>query len=355
MGRTAPWAHLGGVLATDFRRTVDLRVHPRALDDGGWWAIAATFEGELTAHQFASTRLAALPPPTTSWRGPATDDWVSSLDRAEYIDRVGRIKRHIEAGDVYQVNLCRLLTAPRPAAGHDDPAALAALLAVGNPAPYQGVIHDGTNWIVTASPELFLSRNGAEITSAPIKGTAPAAGSFAHKDTAENIMITDLVRNDLNRICTPQSVRVQKLLATEVHPGLAHLVSTVTGRLRSDVSWPDIFAATFPPGSVTGAPKIRALEVIRELEDSSRGPYCGAVGFIDVERQRAQLAVGIRTFFTRTESDGQSSVNFGTGAGITYPSDATAEWEETELKAARLISLAGSVHQGQRGPIGALP
>ncbi len=338
MGGTAPWAHLGGVLATDLQQSVDLREQPHALQRGGWWAVAATFEGALIAHRFGTARRSPLPEPSGHWVGPPAASWVSSLDRAQYISRVGRIQRHIEAGDVYQVNLCRMLTADRPR--HDDPAALAALLAAGNPAPYQGVIHDGNEWIVTASPELFLSREKNMVSSSPIKGTAPQVGCFAHKDTAENIMITDLVRNDLNRICTPDSVRVQSLLAVEEHPGLAHLVSTVTGRLRPNVEWAEIFAATFPPGSVSGAPKLSALKVIAELEAVARGPYCGAVGYVDADRGRAELAVGIRSFFTRTDPDGRRSVNFGTGAGITYPSDAAQEWQETELKAARLMSLA---------------
>jgi para-aminobenzoate synthetase component I len=157
-------------------------------------------------------------------------------------------------------------------------------------------------------------------------------------------MITDLVRNDLGRIGRPGSVTVTELLARQEHPGLAHLVSTVTARLADGVGWSKILAATFPPGSVTGAPKIRAQEVITELEPVARGPYCGAVGYVDADRRRARLAVGIRTFFTTADSatTGGDLLHFGTGAGITYSSDPDAEWQETELKAARLIALAGS-------------
>jgi para-aminobenzoate synthetase component 1 len=332
-----PWAHFGGRWATDLVDVVDLSADPAALDRGGWWAVLATFEGRLTAYRFAQVRDAPLPD-GGPWHGPAAGSWRSSLDAAGYRDRVGAIRRSIEAGQVYQVNLCRILDAPLPSDA--DPAALARVLAAGNPAPYQGVLHTGEDWVVCASPELFLAADGDRLASAPIKGTAAAGTAFAVKDTAENVMITDLVRNDLNRICTPDSVRVDALLATEPHPGLLHLVSTVSGRRCPGVGWGEILTATFPPGSVSGAPKLAALDVIAELEPVPRGPYCGAVGFVDADRGRAVLAVGIRSFFTATDGDGGRRLRFGTGAGITYPSDADAEWHETELKAARLIGLA---------------
>jgi len=332
------WAHFAGTYATDLVDVVDLAVDPEALDRGGWWAVKGTFEGQFTGYRFASVQRSALPA-GPAWQGPPDTGWRSSLDEAAYLTRIARIKRYIEAGEVYQVNLCRMLSAELPSAS-GGPAALARVLAAGNPAPYQGVMHTGAEWLVCASPELFLSRNGAEIASAPIKGTATAAGEFADKDTAENIMITDLVRNDLNRICTPDSVRVRALLEVQPHPGLLHLVSTVHGLLRPGVGWGEIFAATSPPGSVSGAPKIRALRAISELEPVPRGPYCGAIGYVDADHRTAELAVGIRTFFTSTDQIGRRILNFGTGAGITYPSDPHGEWVETQLKAQRLIALA---------------
>jgi len=179
------------------------------------------------------------------------------------------------------------------------------------------------------------------VASSPIKGTTQPGEPFADKDFPENIMITDLVRNDLGRIGRPGSVTVTALLERQEHPGLAHLVSTVSARLADGVGWAAILAATFPPGSVTGAPKIRAQQVISELEPVPRGPYCGAIGYVDADARRARLAVGIRTFYTGPgpHTDGEL-LNFGTGAGITYSSDPDAEWAETELKAARLIALA---------------
>ncbi|AZI57626.1 anthranilate synthase component I family protein [Nakamurella antarctica] len=334
-----PWAYFDGLLATDLVDSVDLQKNPQALERGGWWAVAATFEGELRAYRFARVAPGPLPAASGTWSGIPSASWRSSLDRTAYLAGVRAIRENIRSGDVYQVNLCRVLSAELPPADHADPAALAAILADGNPAPYQGTIFNGAEWVVTASPELYLSRNGDAITSAPIKGTAPTPDTFAYKDIAENIMITDLVRNDLNRICTPTSVRVQTLLETQSHPGLAHLVSTVAGTLRGGVGWADIFTATFPPGSVTGAPKIRALQVISDLEPVPRGPYCGAVGYVDADNHTAELAVGIRSFFSTTDDAGRRRINFGTGAGITFPSDPLAEWEETELKAARLMAL----------------
>lgn len=329
-----PFAHLGGQLATGLVEVADLRADPSALDRG-WWAVVGSFSGELTGYRFDRVGPADLPAPAASWAGRDLS-WRSSLDRAAFLDGVARIRRHIEAGDVYQVNLCRMLTAALP--GPVDPLALAHRLAAGNPAPLQGVLHLGTEWIVSASPELFLSRDGDLVASSPIKGTTRPGEPFADKDYPENIMITDLVRNDLGRIARPGSVVVTELLARQEHPGLAHLVSTVSARLADGTGWAELLAATFPPGSVTGAPKIRALEVIAELEPVPRQVYCGAFGFVDGDRRRARLAVAIRTFF-----GGPDRIHFGTGAGITYSSDAADEWNETELKAARLIGLTRAV------------
>jgi para-aminobenzoate synthetase component 1 len=279
-------------------------------------------------------RVVPAPLPATTGNWPSGGwRWRSSLDRAAYVSGVRRIREYIEAGDVYQVNLCRLLSAPLDPDA--DPLVLAHRLAAGNPAPWSGVLHLGREWIVSASPELFLSRDGDRLASSPIKGTTRPGEPFADKDYPENIMITDLVRNDLGRIARPGSVVVTELLARQEHPGLAHLVSTVTARPADGVGWGEILAATFPPGSVTGAPKIRALEVIAELEPVPRGVYCGAFGFVDGDRRQARLAVAIRTFFATG-----GRLHFGTGAGITYSSDAAAEWAETELKAARLVGLS---------------
>jgi len=263
------------------------------------------------------------------------------MSRFEYERAVTRIRERIRDGDVYQVNLCRVLQAPLVAGA--DPYALAAVLARGNPAPYAGVMDLGDEWVVSASPELFLERAGDVVFSSPIKGTAPTEQELLPKDRAENLMITDLVRNDLQRVCRPGTVEVPALLRTERHPGLVHLVSTVRGAMRDGVGWADMLQAMLPPGSVSGAPKPAALDLIAELEPVARGAYCGAVGFVDADAERAVLAVGIRSFWWK---DGL--LRFGTGAGITWGSDPAGEWLETELKAERLVRLAS----GEGGNIG---
>jgi para-aminobenzoate synthetase component 1 len=304
-----------------------------ALDGSGWWAVVVSYEGKVTCARFDDVRRAPLPRPDRPWRGPARDAWRSSLDQASYERGVQRIRAYIEQGEVYQANLCRVLSAPfSPPA---DPLALAVRLAEGNPAPYAAVIDVPGLTVVSASPELYLSRRGDVVESRPIKGTGATAGDLLDKDYAENLMIVDLVRNDLGRVARVGSVTVPSLFGIEEHPGLVHLVSTVRALLAEGAGWPELFAATFPPGSVTGAPKSSAVRIINELEPEPRGPYCGAVGWIDADRREGALAVGIRTFWIDHDT-----IRFGTGAGITWGSDPGMEWRETELKAARLIGLA---------------
>ncbi len=213
----------------------------------------------------------------------------------------------------------------------------------GNPAPYAGGVHVPAAsglppvWVVSASPELFLGVADGRIASGPIKGTAVQPEGLSAKDAAENVMIADMVRNDLHRVCRSGSVEVTDLLKVERHPGLVHLVTTVAGRLRDGVGWGEVLAATFPPASVSGAPRSSALHAIAALEPVPRGPYCGAVGWVDADAGRAELAVGIRSFWWDAAD---AHLRFGTGAGITWGSDPAAEWAETELKAARLVGLA---------------
>jgi para-aminobenzoate synthetase component 1 len=290
-----------------------------------------------TVARLADVRAAPLPPARAPW--PALDGpWRTSMDRTAYVAACAEVRERVARGTVYQVNVCRVLEHDLPAGA--DTVALAHRLAGGNPAPYAGVIHLPSRGveIVTASPELFLGRRGDRVESSPIKGTAATADGLLAKDRDENVMIVDLVRNDLSRVCQPGSIEVPSLLRLEAHPGLVHLVSTVSGRLRADAGWPDLFAAAFPPGSVSGAPKSTALQAIWDLEPKPRGPYCGAIGWVDADRVEAELAVGIRTFWV--DREGAPVLRFGTGAGITWGSDPELEWEETELKAARLVSLA---------------
>lgn len=335
----------------------------------GFWVVTAEFEGHVQAWRMSEVRLLSTCPvaelaqtggevtnpgpqylaaladladagfqTSASWQGPDPAAWTSSADSATYQDGVEQIRRAIREGEVYQVNLCRMLSAPLPGP-RPNAAALGSVLAGGNPAPWSAVIDLPGQWVVSASPELFLAYDGAHLYSSPIKGTAPTAEELLEKDTAENIMIADLVRNDLARVCTPGTVEVTSLLRTEEHPGLVHLVTTVRGELQVDpADWPLILAQTFAPASVSGAPKIAAVSLISELESAPRGPYCGGLGWVEIlpdGASRAALNVGIRTFFWRNEE-----LHFGTGAGITWQSDPAGEWAETELKAAKLIDLA---------------
>ncbi|MGX1480685.1 UNVERIFIED_CONTAM: hypothetical protein RKD50_009493 [Streptomyces canus] len=232
-----------------------------------------------------------------------------------------------------------------------DADALTALLARDNPAPYAGTVRLPAHGveIATASPELFLRRDGRTVESGPIKGTGRTAADLLEKDHAENVMIVDLVRNDLGRVCATGSVTVPDLCAVEEHPGLVHLVSTVRGELADHAGWPELLAGTFPPGSVTGAPKSSALRIIAALETAPRGRYCGAVGWVEADRSTAQLAVGIRTFWIDRTAVGGPSLRFGTGAGITWGSDPEREWAETQLKARRLLGVASGGYRPSPG------
>ena len=326
-----PLAVVGGRLATDL---VDLTDDLAALDSAGFWAVVLPFEGAPICARFAHVR-PARPWPGPTWCGPPAGAWTSSLSEDKFKAGVRSIRASIAAGDVYQVNLTRRLSAPMPA--HGDVAALGAALAEGNPAPYSAVVRlpSAGCMVASASPERFLWRDGDLVSSAPIKGTAPDPSGLTDKDRAENVMIVDLVRNDLGRVCEFGSVTVPALLALEHHPGLVHLVSTVSGRLRPGRGWADAIDATFPPGSVTGAPKLAALERIAALEPVPRGVYCGAVGWVDADQRQGDLNVAIRTFWV---DEGQ--LHFGTGGGITWDSDPDDEWAETELKARNLLRVA---------------
>ena len=314
---------MGGRLATDL---IEISDDPSCLDDGDFWAVSTTFEGAFTAAKFATVVDADFPDAT--WA--AIDaQWQSVPDKEEYISYVERIRDLIAQGWVYQVNACRQLSADN---SNINLRGLFRSILENNPAPYASYLElPGLN-IASASPELFLERSGKKVKTSPIKGTQVLGSSdFGAKDRSENIMIVDLMRNDLGMICQSGTVEVTQLLYSQDHPGLQHLVSDVEGDLIHSIGWKEIFQAVSPPGSVSGAPKSSALSVIAEHENP-RGPYCGILGW--VQGDLAQLSVAIRIFWK------DKKINFGTGAGITFSSQSVAEWEETELKAARLIKIA---------------
>jgi len=330
---TAPLAVVGGRLLTGLR---DVTNDLTALDGTGHWAVVLPFEGAAVCARFDRVR-PAVRWPGPPWQGPGPEEWESSLERDAFCAGVDAIRDAIAAGDVYQVNLTRRMTAPLPAGA--DVAALGAALAEGNPAPYSAVVRLPAQGVLvaSASPERFLRRAGRVVESSPIKGTAPTRDLLTAKDRAENVMIVDLVRNDLGRVCEFGSVTVPALWSVEDHPGLVHLVSTVRGRLRPGMGWAETIDATFPPGSVTGAPKLAALDHIARLEPVLRGVYCGAVGWVDADRCEGDLNVAIRTFWVEGDR-----LCFGTGGAITWDSTPAGEWAETELKARRLLHVAST-------------
>jgi para-aminobenzoate synthetase component 1 len=260
-------------------------------------------------------------------------EWSASWSPEAYADAIEAVRAAIARGDVYQVNLVQHLEAEF--AG--DPASLAASLASLkplHPAPFVG-----RGWaVVSASPELFLARRGNRLVTMPIKGTRPAGEDIDDaKDAAEHVMIVDLERNDLARVCVPGSIRWPKLMRQRELAGVTHLVSTVEGRLRRGISLAEILAATFPGGSVTGAPKISALDHIAALEPVGRGASMGALGRIHANGD-FELALTIRTFAVAG-----GRIHLWVGGGIVWDSDPEAEIEEAWVKARPLLAAVGGL------------
>ena len=273
----------------------------------------------------------------------------SNLSRDAYAERFARIKHYIREGDCYQVNLAQRFSA----AACGDPWLAYQALRVLNPAPYAGYLSTPYARVLCASPERFLKVEHGAVETKPIKGTRPRAGHArldaelaralreSVKDRAENVMIVDLLRNDLSRNCRPGSVRVPRLFDVESYATVHHLVSTVTGMLAPGRDAIDLLRGAFPGGSITGAPKLRAMEIIDELEPHRRGLYCGAIGYLGFDGNM-DLNIAIRTMvFSRGE------IRFWAGGGIVADSTLEDEYQETFDKAAAMLKLlqqASSVH-----------
>ena len=289
----------------------------------------------------------------------------SSLDRGAYEAGVERVRARIAAGDIYQANLTRRLATPfdsdpwplyrRLRTG--DPSLFSAYLDLGSGAPGHesalGSAPARPRAILSASPEPFLAVSpGGEVSADPIKGTRPRGRTreedralarellASGKDRAENVMIVDVLRNDLGRVCVPGTVRVPRLCRLERTAAVQHLVSTVTGRLLPGRDPFDLLRATFPGGSITGAPKIRAMEILRGLEPTRRGPYTGALGWIGPDGAMA-TSILIRTLV----ADG-TRLTLHVGGGITYQSEPAAEWAETVAKARGPLAAIGGYEEG---------
>jgi para-aminobenzoate synthetase component I len=254
--------------------------------------------------------------------------WEPSWSAEEHAAAVDAVRAAIARGDVYQVNLAQHLSAPCEGSATALAGALAPLRPL-HPHPLAG---DG--WaIVSASPELFLARRGERLVTKPIKGTRPLGEDVDDaKDAAEHVMIVDLERNDLSRVCEVGSIRWPELMAQQELAGVTHLVSTVEGTLRPDATLADILRATFPGGSVTGAPKIAAVDQIARLEPVGRGASMGALGTIRADGD-FELALTIRTFALA-----EGRVHLWVGGGIVWDSDPEAEIEESWVKARPLLA-----------------
>jgi len=263
----------------------------------------------------------------------------SNFSKSGYLAAVRRAIDYVYAGDVFQVNLAQRLLCP----AWSDSVTLYRRLRQHNPAPFAGYFDLGVFQVASASPERFLSVRDRVVEARPIKGTRPRSTSpeadrlvgdelrGSEKDRAENVMIVDLLRNDLSRVCTPESVIVGQLCALETYRHVQHLVSVVRGRLREGLGGVDLVRAAFPGGSVTGAPKVRAMEIIAELEPTARGPYCGSLGYFGFDGS-LDLSILIRTI-----TAGRGWWQAPVGGGIVAQSLPEQEYQETWDKAAGLI------------------
>ena len=324
------------------------RDEARARQELDWWRERLADSEAQTAE--SARTLPILIRADSAVRAPQP---VSNLTRAEFIARVERAQHYIRHGHIYQVNLAHRLSADTPG----DAWSLFERLSDVSPAPFSAFLDCGDFQLASSSPELFLRLSGRHILTRPIKGTRPRDADptrdarltyelqTSAKEMAELVMITDLLRNDLGRICEYGSVQVPELVRLERYAQVQHLVSTVEGQLRGGVTHFSALASCFPGGSITGAPKFRAMEIIDELEPITRGPYTGALGYLGFNHE-SQLSIIIRTAIVKA-----GRVHFHVGAGIVADSNAEAEHDETLAKARGFLAaleVSGDVRAPQR-------
>ncbi|KQP34925.1 aminodeoxychorismate synthase component I [Methylobacterium sp. Leaf100] len=288
---------------------------------------------------FAHCLSGARPTPEPAAQGPLV--WHSNFTKGAYEAAVERVRDYIRAGDIYQANIAQRFEASLPAGF--DALGLYRRLRATNPATFGAYLAFETLRVASSSPERFLKLSGRDIETRPIKGTVRRVADLAEdarlgaalqadpKERAENIMIVDLLRNDLSRICEPHSVRVPVLCGLESYASVHHLVSVVTGTLKDGMDAIDLIQATFPGGSITGAPKLRAMDIITEIEGDARELYCGAIGALGFDGS-LDTSIAIRTVVM----DGHTAV-LQAGGGVTLLSDPGREYEETLTKAARVF------------------
>jgi len=310
------------------------RSEKRAGEQMEFWRTMLSLEGGALPRPDPSVKV------RDSQSSPQRKEVISNFTRADFLSAVDRAQRYIRAGDIYQVNLSQRLTAQCQLSGWE----LFQRLSAVSPAPFSAFFDYGDCQVASSSPELFLRLSGSHIQTRPIKGTRLRGADptrdaqlayelqTSAKELAELVMITDLLRNDLGKVCKFGSVLTPELARLERFAQVQHLVSTVEGRLRTKVTHLAALAACFPGGSITGAPKFRAMEIIDELEPVARGPYCGCHGYLGFNRE-SQLSITIRTALCK---DGFA--HFSVGAGIVADSDPAAEYEETLAKAAGFLA-----------------
>jgi len=280
------------------------------------------------------------PGPASRPRGAPGEGPAAVLgDGAPFLEAVRKAKEHIAAGDIFQVVLSRQHSAPCAA----DPFAVYRALRMVNPSPYMFFLKDGTSAVAGASPEMLVRVEGRRVETRPLAGTRPRGATAEEdrrleeellrdeKERAEHLMLVDLGRNDLGRVCEFRSVQVPELMKVERYSHVAHLVSSVTGDLAPGKDALDALVAAFPAGTLSGAPKIRAMEIIDDLEPARRGLYGGALGYLDL-RGNLDFCIAIRTVFLE---GGRATLQ--AGAGIVADSDPEAELRETEAKAGAMI------------------
>lgn len=269
------------------------------------------------------------------------------LTKGEYIDVISRLRQHILRGDCYEINFCQEFFADNASI---DPLSVYKKLSAVSPNPFSALYKIDHHWLICASPERFLKKDGNRILSQPIKGTSQRiihdeikdeesrkGLSVSAKDRSENVMVVDLVRNDLSKVCRDGTVKVDELYGIYSFPQVHQMISTVSGELKDDVSFTDIIRANFPMGSMTGAPKRRVMELIEQYEKNKRGIFSGAVGYISPDGD-FDLNVVIRSIMYNA---GTKYLSFQAGSGITYYSDPEKEWEECLLKAEAIKKVLG--------------
>lgn len=271
----------------------------------------------------------------------------ANFNKPQYAQMVKKVIDYIEAGDIFEANVSQCFSASMP---EDLPAFdLYRRLRARNPAPFASFVHTPSTTLISASPERFIQLVDQELSTFPIKGTRPRGKTpeedkyladslrYSEKDWAENTMIVDLMRNDLSRVCLPGSIEVPKLCHLESFQTVHHLVSKITARLDPAYDAVDVLRATFPGGSITGAPKIRAMEIITELEPTPRGAYCGSVGYLGFDGSM-DTSISIRLFSLQN-----NILHFQAGGAIVYDSVPEDEYDETLDKARALrLTLLGT-------------